>query len=516
MAKVSDRGLSQVFRRAWIARICVAAGAVLALISPTPFCFSSGAAWAQSLPHIVLILADDLGYGDLSCLNPESKIPTPRIDQLAREGMVFTAAHSNSSVCTPTRYGLLTGRYAWRTRLQNGVLLGFDRPLIERDRLTLASLLKSRGYRTACIGKWHLGLGWQTADGQPVTQHDGTTDDPGVDYSKLLTEGPHTVGFDYFFGIAASLDMAPYCYIENDRVIQAPSEETAGRAFPFNWRPGKKAPDFRHEQVLPVLTDKAVAWLKQEHEKDPSRPLFLYFALTAPHTPVLPLPEYREKSRAGEYGDFVVQVDDSVGKVLDALKTLGIEGHTLVIMTSDNGSTMTIRPFFQKYGHATNYHFRGQKSDIWEGGHRVPFIVRWPDHVRPGTRCDRTICLTDCLATLAEIVGFKLPDDAGEDSFSFLPLLKDPGARWERAAVVTHSIAGFFAIQDGDWKLLLCRGSGGWSLPENKAPREDPPGQLYNLRDDVQERTNLYAEYPEIVARLTEQLQKIQQEGRSR
>jgi len=221
-------------------------------------------------PHIVLILADDLGYGDLSCLNPESKIATPRIDQLAREGMMFTDAHTPSSVCTPTRYGLLTGRYAWRTRLQRGVLLGFDRPLIEPNRMTLASLLRSHGYRTACVGKWHLGLGWQSRTGQPVTHSDGTTNDPGVDYSKPLTEGPLTVGFDYFFGIAASLDMAPYCYIENDHVTQPPTEDTKGRDFPFNWRPGKKAQDFAHEEVLPTLTEKAIAWLRSCRRESPT------------------------------------------------------------------------------------------------------------------------------------------------------------------------------------------------------------------------------------------------------
>lgn len=515
MTKVTDCVSARVARHPDAARIPVI-GTILTLIISVHFSSFLAAESPESLPHIVLILADDLGYGDLSCLNPESKIPTPRMDQLAREGMVFTAAHSNSSVCTPTRYGLLTGRYAWRTRLQRGVLLGFDRPLIERDRLTLASLLKSRGYATACVGKWHLGLGWQSQEGRPVTDHDGTTDDPGVDYSKPLTEGPRTVGFDYFFGIAASLDMAPYCYIENDRVTQLPTEETVGDAFPFNWRPGKKAPDFHHERVLSVLTEKAISWLKQEHERQPRRPLFLYFALTAPHTPVLPLPEYREKSGAGEYGDFVVQVDDCVGKVLDTLETLGIKDNTLVIVTSDNGSTMTIRPFFKKYGHATNHHFRGQKSDLWEGGHRVPFIVRWPGRVPAGTTCDRTICLTDCLATFAEIVGIPLPDNAGEDSFSFLPLLKDPATKWERAPVVTHSIDGFFAIQEGHWKLLLCRGSGGWSLPEKKVASGGPPGQLYNLRDDVREQVNLYTQYPDVVAMLKQHLERIQRDGRSR
>jgi len=467
------------------------------------------------LPHIVLILADDLGYGDLSCLNPDSKIQTPNLDQLAREGMVFTDAHTPSSVCTPTRYGLLTGRYAWRTRLKSGVLLGFDRPLIEPGRLTLASLLKARGYATAAIGKWHLGLGWQSPQGTPVTDKDNTTDDPGVDYTRPITEGPLTVGFDYFFGIAASLDMAPYCYIENDRVTAIPQEPTKGQAFPENWRPGNKSADFEHDQVLPVLTEKAINWLTQKRQSAPEEPLFLYFPLTAPHTPVLPLPEFRGKSQAGEYGDFVVQVDHVAGQILKAIDRLGMRDDTLFIFTSDNGSTMTIRPFFQQYQHATNYHFRGQKSDIWEGGHRVPFLVRWPGYIRPGSVCNQTISLTDCLATFAELVSMPLGDTAGEDSFSFLPLLENPNAPFQRAPVIMHSIAGFFAIRDGDWKLLECRGSGGWSLPENKVPKDAPPKQLYNLKDDIGEQKNLLQEYPDIVERLQERLEKIRNSERS-
>jgi len=468
------------------------------------------------LPHIVLILADDLGYGDLSCLNPDSKIQTPNLDQLAREGMVFTDAHTPSSVCTPTRYGLLTGRYAWRTRLKSGVLLGFDRLLIEPDRVTLASLLKSRGYATAAIGKWHLGLGWQSPQGTPVTDKDNTTDDPGVDYTRPINEGPLTVGFDYFFGIAASLDMAPYCYIENDRVTEIPQEESEGQAFPANWRQGKKSADFAHDQVLPVLTEKAVAWLTERRRSAPEQPLFLYFPLTAPHTPVLPLAEFRGKSRAGDYGDFVVQVDDAVGRILKTIDDLGIRDNTLLIFTSDNGSTMTIRPFFQQYNHATNYRFRGQKSDIWEGGHRVPFLVRWPGRVTPHSICSQSICLTDILATVADIVSVSLPDNAGEDSFSFLSLLKDPETPFHRAPIVMHSIAGFFAIRDGDWKLLECRGSGGWSLPENKVSKDAPPNQLYNLREDVEEQHNLVLKHPEVAQRLGQLLEKIKTDGRSR
>ncbi|GAB4128953.1 MAG: arylsulfatase [Thermogutta sp.] len=471
---------------------------------------------ADRPPNIVVILADDLGYGDLSCLNPKSKIDTPHMDRLAREGMTFTDAHSPSAVCTPTRYGLLTGRYAWRTRLQSGVLLGFDRPLIESGRETVASFLKRHGYATAAVGKWHLGLGWQDDQGRPVTERDGTTNDPGVDYGMPITEGPLTVGFDYFFGISASLDMAPYCYIENDRVVQPPTLDTEGEAFPRNWRRGKRSPDFRHEEVLRKCTEKAEQWLADRRGEDPERPLFLYFALTAPHTPVLPEEPFRGKSRAGEYGDFVVQTDWAVGRILETLDRLHLRENTLVIVTSDNGSTMTIRPFFAQYEHDTNYHFRGQKSDAWEGGHRVPFLARWPGRIEPGTTCEATICLTDLLGTFAQIVGDTLPETCGEDSFGFLPLLAGKADTVNRPPVVMHSINGKFAVRQGDWKFIDCRGSGGWSLPENRVPDNAPAGQLYNLREDVGEKDNLFLTQPDTVSRLRTVLNTIRESGRSR
>jgi arylsulfatase A-like enzyme len=467
----------------------------------------------STLPSIVIVLADDLGYGDLSCLNPESKIPTPRMDELAAAGMIFTDAHTPSSVCTPTRYGLLTGRYCWRTRLKEFVLLGFDRPLIEPGRPTVASYLKSLGYATAAIGKWHLGLGWQSPEGKPVTDKDGTTNDPGVDYHRPITEGPLTAGFDYFFGISASLDMAPYCYIENDRVTEIPTEPTEGQKFPVNWRPGKRAPSFHHEEVVDKFAEAAERWLRQQVGQQPKRPIFLYYALSAPHTPVLPLPQYQGKSRAGIYGDFVVQVDATIGRLVDLLRELHLWENTLLIVTSDNGSTMTNVASFREYGHATNYIFRGQKSDIWEGGHRVPFIVTWPGRVPAGSRCDRAICLVDLFATFAELLGKPLPEGAAEDSVSFAVLLTNPESRWQRPPFIMHSVAGLFAIREGDWKLLECRGSGGWSLPEAKAPKELPPVQLYHLGKDIGEKENLYDRHPEKVAELLGKLNQIRSAG---
>lgn len=476
----------------------------------------SVAARAADKPNIVYVLADDLGYGDLSCLNPRSKIPTPNIDRLARQGMTFTDAHSPSSVCTPTRYGILTGRYSWRSRLKSSVLLGYDRPLIEPDRLTVPALLKQHGYNTAAFGKWHLGLGWRLANGRQLPKKDQLSDDPGIDYAEPIGGGPRALGFDTFFGISASLDMAPYCYIRDDRATQVPSQPTQGRPFPVNWRAGMKSADFEHIEVLPRLCKEAVAYIDRQAEASPTAPFFLYLPLPAPHTPVLPNEPFIGKSKAGIYGDFVVEVDWVAGQVIKALDRNRLAANTLLIVTSDNGSTMTIRREFQEYEHATNYHFRGQKSDAWDGGHRIPFIARWPGKVKAGTTCDDTICLTDLLATSAAIVGADLPDDAGQDSVSILPDLLGTADGPLREATIHHSIDGAFAVRQGPWKLILCRGSGGWSLRENKVPKDAPAGQLYNLSEDVGETRNLYDSRPEVVKRLTELLHKFQEQGHSR
>ncbi len=360
------------------------------------------------MPNLVLILADDLGYGDPRCYNAASKVPTPNIDRLAAQGLRFTDAHTPCAVCTPTRYGLLTGRYCWRTRLKRGVLQGYSPALIEPGRLTIASLLKRHGYATACVGKWHLGLG----------------DRAKTDYDRPLSPGPNAVGFDYFFGIPASLDMPPYVFVENERVTEAPTatigdsamRRHGGKGF---WRAGAIAPHFRHQDVLPKITDKALAWLGKM-SKD--QPFFLYFALTAPHTPWLPAPEFEGKSGAGPYGDFVTQVDAVIGRVLRALDDAKLAGDTLVIFTSDNGAHW-LPSDIEKWKHRANDGLRGQKSDIWDGGHRVPFLARWPGHVPAGRTSKELICLTDVLATAAALVGDKLPPDAGEDSFDVLPVL---------------------------------------------------------------------------------------------
>lgn len=463
----------------------------------------------QPFPNIVVILADDLGYGDLRCNNPDSKIPTPYIDQLAHEGMRFTDAHSGSAVCTPTRYGLLTGRYSWRSRLKKGVLWGWSRPLIESGRMTVASLLRQRQYHTACIGKWHLGLDWVTSDPREIS--DSNTEYlETVDYSQPIQNGPTSFGFDYFFGIPASLDMIPYLYIENDRAVAAPTEHVEGRTGLELMRGGPVAPGFRHEDVLPTLTEKALAFIERHTASHADRPFFLYFPLTAPHTPVLPKDFVKGKSQAGPYGDFVVQCDWTVGQIMESLQRHGLSENTLFIITSDNGSAM--KPM-EEYQHYPSYHFRGRKSDVWDGGHRIPFIARWPQVIQAGSTCEQTICLTDFLATAAAIVDEPLPENAGEDSYDILPLLKKGNAAGAiREATVHHSSEGMFAMRQDRWKLIFGRGSGGWSY---KGDPSEPPGQLYDLVEDIGETRNLYDERPEVVARLTALMEKYQTQGRS-
>ncbi len=462
-------------------------------------CGTLAGAARRGRPNVVFVMADDLGYGDPVCQNAASKIPTPNMDRLAQEGVRFTDAHTPSAVCTPTRYGVLTGRYCWRSRLTSGVLQGYDRALIEPGRMTVASLLREHGYHTGCVGKWHLGLG---------------AEDP-TDYTKPLRPGPLETGFDYFFGIAASLDMPPYCYIENEQPTEAPTGTTEKSERPAFWREGAIAPGFTHEGVLPALTGKAVAYIEQRAPED--EPFFLYFPLTAPHTPWVPIDDVEGRSQAGLYGDFVAQVDDSLGRVLEALDRTGCAENTLVIFTSDNGSHWT-PAFIEEWGHRANGDWRGQKADIWDGGHRVPFMARWPGKIVPGTACRELVCLTDLLATCAALVGADLPENAGEDSVNILPaLLGEPREGPIREAVVHHSHNGTFAIRQGKWKLIQGLGSGGFTPPRTVEHQEgEPRGQLYDMEADPGETHNLWAEHPEIVERMTALLERYQREGRSR
>jgi arylsulfatase A-like enzyme len=462
---------------------------------------------ADRPPNIVYILADDLGYGDVSCFNAASKVRTERIDALAREGMRFTDAHSGSAVCTPTRYGILTGRYAWRTRLKRGVLNGFSEPLIEPGRTTVADFLRENGYATACAGKWHLGLGWPAPDGAT-----GPPSARNVDFAKPLTDGPHTHGFDYSFIIPASLDMPPYVYLENGRATEPVNRTVPDSPPPAFYRGGPAAATFEHGTTLLEVTRHAAAWL--DGRKD-GRPLFLYVPLSAPHTPHLPRPEFLGKSGAGNYGDFVLEMDWSVGQIVDAIDRNRLADNTLLIVTSDNGAFVQPLRLEEKYGHRSNGDFRGQKSDAWDGGHRIPFVAKWPGHIAAGSTCDRTVSLVDLFATCADLVKSPVPGGAAEDSFSMLPLLLGERRAPARPAVVMHSNDGYFAIKQGPWTLVLARGSGGWSLPEAKAPADSPPAQLYNTAEDPAETANLYDKRPEIVAELKAILADFQKRNRS-
>ena len=471
---------------------------------------SSPAQPTAEKPNLVFIFADDMGYGDVSALNPAAKLTTPHIDRMAREGVTFTDAHSCSSVSTPSRYGLLTGRYNWRSELKESVLFGYDKALISASRRTIAQVLSEQGYHTAAIGKWHLGWDWPFV---------GNPDERQVDFSQPIQNGPTTRGFDYFYGIAGSLDMPPYVYVENDRVTALPDRETS-RKGPYEWwRKGPTGADFRHEETLPHLVDQAVTYIQKQSKQQ--QPFFLYLPLPAPHTPILPSAEYQGKSGLNPYGDFVLMVDDMVGKVMQALEKAGVADHTLVVFSADNGCSPEANyPVLAEKGHHPSYIYRGHKADLYEGGHRVPCVVRWPKGITRPHSIQQTVCLTDFYATFAHLAGYTLKDSEGEDSYDLVPLLTaEKEDRVIREATVHHSIEGNFTLRKGKWKLLLAPHSGGWSYPRPGADDSIistlPPVQLYDMEKDPSEQHNVCAEHPEVVRELTALMTKYVQTGRS-
>lgn len=485
---------------------------------------ATSAADQSKLPNIVYILCDDLGYGDVRCLNPDGKIATPQMDRIAREGMIFTDAHSGSSVCSPTRYGVMTGRYAWRSRLQNGVLGGLSPRLIEPGRETVASLLKKQGYHTACFGKWHLGMNWVLKPGKAVSELSIETREQvgNVDYTQPITHGPNAVGFDHYFGISASLDMVPYCYIQNDKVTVVPTLDKSyammlGRE--KQTRLGPTAEGFDANDVLPRLTQEVTKYIEQRSaDSKAGKPFFAYVPLASPHTPILPTEKWQGKSGLNPYADFVMETDAAVGRILETLDRTGLAENTLLVLTSDNGcSPEADFAELKAKGHNPSHVFRGHKADIFEGGHRVPFLVRWPQRVTAGRTSNAIVCLTDLMATVRELTSAPQDDAAGEDSVSFYPEITNSRRSAQRQDIVHHSINGSFAIREGQWKLCLCPGSGGWSAP--RPGRDDqkqlPPVQLFDLSTDIGETKNLHAEHPEIVERLTKRLEAIVAEGRS-
>ncbi|MFC5050621.1 arylsulfatase [Rubritalea spongiae] len=457
------------------------------LLSPLLF---ASVSFAADRPNIVFILCDDLGYGDVHALNPEhGKIKTPALDRLAAEGMVFTDAHSGSAVCTPTRYGLMTGRYSWRTKLQQGVVQGFAPNLIAEGRETVASFLQAQGYHTGVVGKWHLNFQYLDADTGDAIQRKGKKLAP---VGSKIPDGPVQRGFDYYHGFHHAGDMKGV--IENETVIKHEEEVN----------------------MLPRITRKSVEFI-EARAAEPKTPFFLYVPYGSPHTPIVPSPEWIGRSGLGIYGDFVMQTDDGVGQIMAALEKNGLTENTLVIFSSDNGTSKAADiPDLEKKGHIVSAGYRGSKADLWDGGHRVPFIVRWPGHVAAGSTSDQLICLTDFFATAADIIDVNLPAENAEDSVSFLPALSGAEIVSTRAGVIHHSISGHFAYRQGKWKLLLAKGSAGWTGPkENQIPKGAPKGQLYDMEADPGETTNLYQSHPEVVQQLLEQLKSDIARGRS-
>lgn len=440
---------------------------------------------ATTRPNIIYIICDDLGYGDIQALAPEtSKILTPNADKLASQGMVFTDAHSGSAVCTPTRYGIMTGRYSWRTKLQNGVVQGYRDNLIAPDRPTVASHLKDQGYHTAIVGKWHLNFQYINPETKELLEKPTKRQGFMAPVGTTIPDGPLTRGFQYFYGIHHAGSMKEI--IENDQVI-------------------------KHEDqinFLPSLTRKSVEYIN-ERAKDKQTPFFLYVPLGSPHTPIVPSPDWQGKSELGKYGDFVMETDNVVGEISKALEKHGLVENTVVIFTSDNGASPAANfPALVEKGHYVSAHMRGSKADLWDGGHRIPFIVRWPGQIKAGGTSDQLICLTDLFATIGEITQTPLPTNGAEDSFSFLPALSGKSINAERKGVIHHSNRGYFGYRQGKWKLLLAKGSGGWSSPKEEEVTEGTSvAQLYDLESDPGETTNLYEKEPEMAQKLLKDLE---------
>ncbi|MDT8390716.1 MAG: arylsulfatase [Lentisphaeria bacterium] len=494
-------------------------------------------------PNIVFFFVDDMGYGDASCLNPDGKIKTPNIDRLAVEGMIFTDAHASSAVCSPSRYSVLTGRYNWRSTLQKGIVGVYGDALIAEDRLTVPGFLKQHGYHTGCIGKWHLGQSWDfdIQDGvfraaASYGQHDATLppdreataeerDRWEEAFSRPTKGGPTARGFDYYFGVDVP-NWPPYCFIENDRPVGIPSEWLPSRLCGDNQASitGPAMPYWHFEQLLPTWAKKADAYIKDRAEAD--EPFFLYLPMTSPHTPLAVNKRFIGSSGLNNlYADLVIETDHVFGQVLQSLEENGLADNTLVIFASDNGCAHYVgvkevshghcESAMEPQGHFPSGPFRGYKSDAWDGGHRVPCVARWPGVIEPGGECGELVCLSDLMATCAEIVEDRLPDSAGEDSASLLPLFKNPGAP-VRDHIVHHSINGKFAIRDKRWKLVLCPGSGGWTLPDKHAAEEGLPlVQLYDMRNDPGETTNLHKQEPTRVKAMLSLLKKLIADGRS-
>jgi arylsulfatase A len=476
-----------------------------------------------ALPNVVILYADDMGYGDLGANNPQSKIPTPHLDRLATEGLRFTDAHSSSGICTPSRYALLTGRHHWRDF--HGIVNSFGKPVFKPDQLTLPEMLRRRGYATACIGKWHLGWNWDAIrrPGSPpksIAHGD-------FDWSRPIPGGPCDHGFDTYFGDDV-INFPPYTWIENDHVTAAPDTMLAdGPANPSegNWecRPGPARRDWDFHRVLPTLTDRTVAFVRGRR-RDP-RPFFLYVPLPSPHAPIIPNDAFIGRSQAGAYGDFVVQTDDACGRVLEALRETGLDANTVVVFTADNGAEHYAYARDERFDHWSSGPFRGVKRDLYEGGHHVPFLLKWPGVTKPGTVTDALVSQVDLMATLAAATGTQLPPDAAADSHDLLPWLTGRSHAPPRTALVHNTNPEQYAIRDGAW--LLVDGPTGVMEPRQRSapaawlekhgypPEDGQPVELYDLAQDVGQRHNLAADHPDKVAELRGLLDRTRREERS-
>lgn len=464
----------------------------------------------KSYPNIVFILADDMGYGDLGCYGSE-KIPTPNMDKLAYQGIRFTDIHSSSAVCTPSRYSILTGRYCWRTRLKRGVFWGYEFPLIEPERPNIATLLKKKGYHTAAIGKWHLGLQWPTQNYESLKNPDEKY--PDIDYSKPIKGGPTSLGFDYFFGISGSLDMPPYCFIENEHTVGIPS--LPKEPLYQQQREGLMVPGWRDDRVDIKFTEKAIQFIHNHVKSNNVQPFFMYLCTSAPHRPCDVQPDFvKGKSQAGDRGDMVVLVDWVVGQIIDELEHLGLTENTLIIITSDNGARATCFDG-EDYGHKSNGPWRGQKGDIWEGGHREPLIARWPNYISPNLISKESLCLVDFFAAFAALLNLPTPNGVAEDSFNMLPaLLGKKQAKPIRDSIIHHSFKGIFSIRHENWKLVKGLGSRGFTFPTKIIPKKgEPKGQLYDLEKDPEEKNNLWNDKTEIVDLLKDLLNQIKKKN---
>jgi arylsulfatase A-like enzyme len=474
---------------------------------------------ATELPNIIYILADDMGQGDTTAYNQKGKIPTPNLKKLAEQGMTFSNVHSNSSVCTPTRYGVMTGRYAWRTSLKNGVYGGYSQHMIEPERETLASLLKKQGYATAMTGKWHLGMDMASSDGKKIHRGFGQN----ADLSKPITNGPNANGFDYYYGISASLNMSPHAYIENTQVqgdlVYLKDKKAVKAAGLVGAKTGWAAKEFKQDQVQKIFIDKAINWIEQQHKSDTKKPFFVYIPLNSPHAPIVPSEKFIDKSGLTAHGDFTMEMDHEIGRLMNVLDKMGISDNTMVVFTSDNGTSPASKlDQMQAKGHFSSMDYRGLKGSLYEGGHRVPFIVRWPNSVKAGTKTNYHGSLVDMMATVADINDVKLADNVGEDSVSFLPVLQGKIVDDTKRGIVYHSDAGYYAIAQGKWKLVLHKTGG--TRRKNPKDKNNPVKdagdiQLFNMEVDPTERVSVHAANPEVVSNLSKLLASYVSKGRS-